>query len=104
MAKRISRQQYVARIARTIGGVILGLSLLNVAFAQEVPTQVWRHGLNVADVRTLDPALGSVFGEIITERLIGDGLVRYQAGKYNDFDSIEPDLAESWTISEDGLT
>lgn len=52
-----------------------------------------------ADAGSLDPAFGSRMEEVWMIRNIYNGLVRMKSGS-TDF---EPDLAESWEVSDDGL-
>src|SRR5690606_6059460 len=53
-----------------------------------------------AEGRTLDPAHFSLINDYVIARQVYNGLVRYKPGTTE----IEPDLAESWSHSEDGLT
>ncbi|SFZ85920.1 peptide/nickel transport system substrate-binding protein [Devosia enhydra] len=63
--------------------------------------------LNVAvpgnDMATLDPHRASATLDKNVINWMFNGLVRTAPGQFS-LDTIEPDLAESWTISEDGLT
>jgi ABC-type transport system substrate-binding protein len=52
------------------------------------------------DIATLDPAIGYDWQNPAMMQLIGDGLMGYKAGTTEQ----TPDLAESFTISDDGLT
>ena len=52
------------------------------------------------DIATLDPAIGYDWQNPSMMQLIGDGLMGYKMGTTD----LVPDLAESFTISEDGLT
>jgi ABC-type transport system substrate-binding protein len=52
------------------------------------------------DIATLDPAIGYDWQNPAMMQLIGDGLMGYKAGTTE----LTPDLAESFTISDDGLT
>ena len=52
------------------------------------------------DIATLDPAIGYDWQNPSMMQLIADGLMGYKAGTTE----LVPDLAESFTISEDGLT
>lgn len=60
-------------------------------------------GSSAADVNTLDPHLASGTPERTLVAWIFGALVRFAPGTI-DPDRIEPDLAESWTTSDDGLT
>lgn len=62
--------------------------------------------LNVAldfSISKLDPHFSSSAGEFQVVQPIFNGLVRYKPGT-GDIDNIEGDLAESWEVSEDGMT
>ncbi|HLT58649.1 MAG TPA: ABC transporter substrate-binding protein [Limnochordales bacterium] len=90
--------------AMALAAVLLlaGLSAVghsDLALAQTRP--VLRVGSGVADVGTLDPHFATNFGEYPIVKAIFNGLVDLPAGTV-DIEGIEPDLAESWTISEDG--
>ena len=50
------------------------------------------------DVSTLDPAIGYDWQNWSMIKALFNGLMDYEAGTYN----LEPDLAESFTISPDG--
>jgi len=86
-----------------LGSVLLmaGLFLIQgePALAQTRP--VLRVGSGVADVGTLDPHFATNFGEYPIVKAMFNGLVDLPAGTV-DIERIEPDLAESWTVSEDG--
>ena len=50
------------------------------------------------DISTLDPAIGYDWQNWSMIKALFNGLMDYEAGTYN----LEPDLAESFTISPDG--
>ena len=54
----------------------------------------------VADISTLDPQLMTNITDSSVSQNINEGLVRFKLGSFE----IEPLLAKSWTVSEDGLT
>ena len=57
-------------------------------------------GMAASDLGTLDPHRGAATQEKILLAWMFDGLVRFKPGSVS-LDDIEPDLAESWTISDD---
>jgi peptide/nickel transport system substrate-binding protein len=79
--------------------VVSGLSLASPVFAETV--------LNVGtlsnDANQLDPHVSTKSQDKILFPWIFSGLVRFKPGSA-DLNEIEPDLAESWTSSDDGLT
>jgi ABC-type transport system substrate-binding protein len=84
-----------------IGGALLGAVLATGAGAQEAPQ---RGGSIIVtyqdDIATLDPAIGYDWQNPSMMQAIADGLMGYRMGTTE----LVPDLAESFTISEDGLT
>lgn len=82
---------------------ILAILALLVLTAPAATGQVLRVGSGVADVGTLDPHFASNFGEYPIVKAIFNGLVDFPAGSV-DLEAIEPDLAQSWEVSPDGLT
>ncbi|MFW5791693.1 MAG: ABC transporter substrate-binding protein [Desulfohalobiaceae bacterium] len=72
--------------------------------AQELAKeQIIRIAVPVRDIQTLDPAYSTLTGEKTIVSEITNGLLRMPYGVL-DLESIEGDLAESWTVSGDGLT
>lgn len=69
------------------------------AYAQE---HVLRVGMNVADVTNLDAHRATSTGDVALVGWMYNGLMRFAPGSA-DPATIEPDLAESWTTSSDGL-
>jgi peptide/nickel transport system substrate-binding protein len=63
---------------------------------------VLRLAFDAADLKTLDPHFAAATMDRGVVDMIFNGLVRYRPGDINP-DYIEPDLAESWEVSEDGL-
>lgn len=83
-------------IAMTVGGVLL----TSAAFAQQTTLTV---GTNVADAGVLDPHSATATSDKGLLHWMFNGLVRIKPGESNP-DFIEPDIAKSWTTSDDGLT
>ncbi len=52
------------------------------------------------DPTNLDPAIGTSYNAMLMMSNIGEGLIRYDAAGI----SLEPGIAEDWSVSEDGLT
>ncbi len=75
-------------------------AVLAVAAASPAPVlaEVIRIG-NGPDIQTLDPHLQSATTDVAISRAICEGLV-----SYDPFAKVVPGLAESWTVSPDGLT
>ncbi|MDB6177708.1 ABC transporter substrate-binding protein [Paracoccus sp. Z330] len=85
--------------AATITATLLsGFALSAPALAQD---KVLRVGINTPEIKTLDPHRASATAEKGPMSWIFNGLVRFPPGSA-DPDALEPDLAESWTASEDG--
>jgi peptide/nickel transport system substrate-binding protein len=61
-----------------------------------------RVAINASDVANLDPHRASSTGDKTLVGWMFNGLVRFPPGSANPAE-IEPDLAESWTVSVDGL-
>lgn len=80
---------------RILMGFAAGAILLSAAVAQ-AQTLVVARG---SDSNSLDPAEGTSFEAIKLADWIYDGLVRFDGNSHK----IVPALAESWTISDDGL-
>ena len=84
--------------------VALGLSISAVALLHAAPAlaqdKVLSVGMAASDLGTLDPHRGAATQEKILLAWMFDGLVRFKPGSVS-LDDIEPDLAESWTISDD---
>lgn len=80
-------------------------SLLALSVVAPVQAQEPKHGGNMVltykdDVATLDPAIGYDWQNWSMIKSVFDGLMDYEPGTTN----LRPGLAESYTISEDGLT
>ena len=79
--------------------ISIGFSLLSPTFAQE---RVLRMALMASDIRSLDPHYGTTTVDYACIDPIFNGLVRFKPGDINP-EKIEPDLAETWERSKDGL-
>jgi len=100
-----SKLQAMRAGALVLAAVLLAACLFvaaggDLALAQS--RHVLRVGSGVADVGTLDPHFATNFGEYPIVKAMFNGLVDLPAGTV-DIENIEPDLAESWSVSEDGL-
>ncbi|ROP84571.1 peptide/nickel transport system substrate-binding protein [Stella humosa] len=73
-----------------------------VAAQQASPQQTVRVGIHGADIGSLDPHMSAQTIDNVIHAWIYGGLVRFPAGTI-DPTRIEPDIAESWTKSPDGL-
>jgi peptide/nickel transport system substrate-binding protein len=77
----------------------IGISLFSPTLAQE---KVVRMALMASDIRSLDPHYGTTTVDYACIDPIFNGLVRFKPGDINP-EKIEPDLAETWERSKDGL-
>jgi peptide/nickel transport system substrate-binding protein len=77
----------------------IGLALASPAFAQKTLTI----GMAAPDIGQLDPHKATTTQDKPTTGWVFNGLVRFKPGS-GDLDGLEPDLAESWEKSADGLT
>ena len=59
-------------------------------------------GMAAQSAGPLDPHVSTATGDKIAFAMMFNGLVRFKPGSINPGE-IEPDLAESWTVSDDGL-
>ncbi|WP_181704968.1 ABC transporter substrate-binding protein [Chthonobacter rhizosphaerae] len=84
-------------LAALAGAIILALAPLHEATAQ-VPDDVLVVG-QIAEPASLDPAVATATNDFRILINLYEGLVRYRPGTLE----VEPALAESWTISDDGL-
>jgi len=91
----------MSRLRRFTVAVVTAATLAlaaTTAQAAPVPGEL-RVGV-VADISTLDPQLMTNITDVSVSQNINEGLVRFKVGSFE----IEPLLAKSWTVSEDGLT
>jgi len=91
-----------SRVPRVMGWLLLLLFLVGlVSCARPTPAQekVLRARLYFTDIKQLDPIqIGSAAEHFVAVNIYSN-LVRYRTGS----GEIEPDLAERWDVSEDGL-
>lgn len=85
---------------RRFGCVALASSLATLAAAQDATLRI---STGTGDVATLDPHRASATGDVALVGWIYNALVRFRPGS-SDPKDLEPDLAESWETSPDGLT
>ncbi|WP_163264794.1 ABC transporter substrate-binding protein [Chelativorans alearense] len=85
---------------RTIGLTLIGLAMAGSAHAAGETLNV---GMGSADAGKLDPHVATSTPDKGLLHWMFNGLVRIKPGEASPAD-IEPDIAESWTTSEDGLT
>ncbi|MCE5243998.1 MAG: ABC transporter substrate-binding protein, partial [Desulfobacteraceae bacterium] len=90
---------------RFVGIAVIALMFLAL-FATGAPAadnlakkQVLTMGFDAGDAKTLDPHMAATTVDRATVDMVFNGLVRYPLGNQVGF---EPDLAESWKVSEDG--
>ncbi|WP_245288148.1 ABC transporter substrate-binding protein [Bradyrhizobium sp. Ec3.3] len=81
---------------------VLAASAFWLALPERVNAASLRVGVSAADIATLDPARASNTQDMTIVSWVFNGLVRFVPGGA-DPTKIEPDLAESWTSSDDGL-
>jgi peptide/nickel transport system substrate-binding protein len=89
-------------LSRIVAAAVLatGLTLAGIGSAQaQTPPNVLVVG-QIAEPKSLDPATVTAVNDFRILMNIYDGLVRYRDGTLE----VEPALAESWTISDDGTT
>ena len=80
----------------------LGTAAITAIAATSAPAQDLSIGMNNSSAGPLDPHVSTASGDKIVFSMMFNGLVRFKPGSMNPGE-IEPDLAESWTTSEDGL-
>lgn len=104
MNKNVSQPSWLTRNEMTgkmfvlLFGLLISGLLTSCGQPKKLTTDTFHSRLS-ADVTTLDPALVvDVSGGMLTAKLF-NGLVKYGEGM-----QIVPDIAENWTISEDGKT
>jgi len=82
-----------------LAAILVGICLIFPAFAQE---KVVRMALKASDIRSLDPHYGTTTIDYACIDPMFNGLVRFKPEDINP-EKIEPDLAERWEPSKDGL-
>lgn len=88
------------RLLQTVGIVI---SVLLLTFSAAQAETLLRVGIGMADAGQLDPHISSKTQDMCVMGWMFNGLVRLKPGSM-DLNSLEPDLAERWESSPDGLT
>ncbi|NSX84366.1 polyamine ABC transporter substrate-binding protein [Agrobacterium tumefaciens] len=68
----------------------------------DVRADILKVGINMPDITTLDPARATATADVALVSWMFNGLVRFPPGSA-DPSKIEPDLAERWTTSPNGL-
>jgi peptide/nickel transport system substrate-binding protein len=91
------RSKYLPFFLSTI--ISVGIGFFSLAFAQE---KVVKLALKASDIRSLDPHYGTTTMDYGCISPMFNGLVRFKPGDINP-ENIEPDLAEKWDRSKDGL-
>ena len=82
--------------------MMLAIMGASVALPHLAHAETLRVGINAADISTLDPTRATATADVSLVSWIFNGLVRFRPGSA-DPAQIEPDLAESWESSSDGL-
>ena len=93
------------KIAASLRAGIVATAAIAAATFQPTPAaaqQTVRVGIHGADIGSLDPHMSAQTIDNVIHAWIYGGLVRFPAGTI-DPTRIEPDIAESWTRSADGL-
>ena len=91
-----------AQVIRTLSAklvILLSIGLASIGAFAQTPDNVLVVG-QIAEPKSLDPATVTAVNDFRILMNLYDGLVRYKDGALE----VEPALAESWTISDDGLT
>ncbi|AQZ52592.1 ABC transporter substrate-binding protein [Martelella mediterranea] len=86
----------------SITGAATALALVIGLAAGSADAETLRVGIGAADLSTADPARATQTQDVALVSWMFNGLVRFPPGSA-DPASIEPDLAESWETSDDGL-
>lgn len=87
---------------RTFAAFGLAFAMLTATQLTTAEATTLRVAINASDVANLDPHRASSTGDKALVGWMFDGLVRFPPGSA-DPAKIEPNLAESWTVSDDGL-
>ncbi|SFU23213.1 ABC transporter substrate-binding protein [Mesorhizobium sp. YR577] len=82
--------------------VATALCFFGAALPQTAQAETLRVGINAPDITTLDPARATATADVSLVSWIFSGLVRFVPGSSNAA-NIEPDIAEKWETSPDGL-
>ncbi|MPV85614.1 ABC transporter substrate-binding protein [Cardiobacteriales bacterium ML27] len=87
-------------VQKTLTAVVVTMTIGGMSLVQaQIPKEVLVVG-QIAEPKSLDPATVTAVNDFRILVNAYDGLVRYKDGTL----SVEPALAESWTISDDGKT
>ena len=89
------------RAIRLVFIMTLTVAVLSWFGAPQASGQVLRIAFDAGDISDLNPHIGHATQDRAVLHLIFTGLVRYKTG---DISKFEPDLAEKWEVSKDGLT
>ncbi|MBW2660038.1 MAG: polyamine ABC transporter substrate-binding protein, partial [Deltaproteobacteria bacterium] len=87
---------------KSVLGCLVSLLVMAFLVTPGFAENVLRIGTLGSDAISLDPHMSTKTQDKIIFPLIFNGLVRFKPGTA-DLNSIEPDLAESWEVSEDKL-
>ncbi len=79
-------------------GALVTCGLLGTSVAKD---NILRIAFDAGDTRTMDPATTGGTQDMALQDMIYNGLLRYKPG---DINVIEPDVAERYEVSEDGMT
>lgn len=88
------------RLRQTAAALAAIVTFATVGTAAAAPTPGELKVGVVADISTLDPQLMTNITDASVSQNINEGLVRFKLGNFE----IEPLLAKSWSVSQDGLT
>ena len=87
------------RLAVFLSALLTTISLAPTAVGQDAGLRV---AVSAADISTLDPHRASATTDKVLAGWMFNGLVRFMPGSASPSD-LEPDLAERWEVSDDGL-
>lgn len=100
----LERKGEIAMKLRNIGVLAVAMFLVGSFFLASAGAreQVVKVALMSSDIRSLDPHYGTTSPDYACIDPMFNGLVRFKPGDI-DPEKIEPDLAERWSVSPDGL-
>lgn len=81
----------------------VAMAAMLVAVAVQAADRPLRMAYDIGDISTLDPHRASAHVDRLISAMVFNGLVRVPPGEAN-VATIEPDLAESWSVGPDGKT
>ena len=93
----MSKVVRISLLCLVVAGLLAGIA----GAAELARNQVLNIAFDAGDAKTLDPHRAATTSDRATVDMIFNGLVRYPPGNQV---SVEPDLAESWTVSPDKKT